>query len=134
MPVLVCISMCVEKYIGVHIYVYSHMSTCMWGPEERLRCCSSGTWSTLLRQGLLLTWILPSKLGRLASEAQGSLPFSAFLQHWDYNCMPPHLAAFYTGSGNQTQVFVLVRETFYQLSHLTSPYSGILYNVFDNSD
>lgn len=34
--------------------------------------------------------------------------------------MPPYLA-FYVGAGNQMQTLILVREEFYQLSHLPSP-------------
>lgn len=78
-----------------------------------------------------LAWNSPSRLDWLAGKSQGS-PY-LLLPRARVTSAHRHTRHFHTGSGNQTQIFVLAKQMLCWLSHLSSPIlwsDPIHFNVF----
>lgn len=102
---------CVCGCVGV--FAYSCVSRCTWRLEDNLACHSSGTFHLVFWDGSFTgIWVLPGRLAGRANDPQDSNCISstgimsahhhqAFMWVWGIKC-------------------ILVRPTFYQLSHLSS--------------
>lgn len=92
----------------------------MWKPEISLLCHSSGSshfvfWDKISS----LAWRLPIQLGRLARKSE-RFPFLCS-SSTEVISTCHHIWVFNEGSRDQTQVFLLIQQTFYHLNHLLSP-------------
>lgn len=107
----VCIYV-VYMFMCLRVYVHTYA----WRPDGNIRCLPQLLSTLLLGQGLSLNPEV-TDLASLGGQQTVGIFLPLLLQHCEYRYISP-LQAFYMCAGIQTQIFMLVQQTFYSLIHL----------------